>query len=199
MKKILVSMMTIAMVSALIGGGIYAAFSDTETSGTNQFTSGSLDLTVNGSNGTAFTAVTASAMEPGDSGNQTYTLVNAASTTVGGDWSVNITGVTNDGGTNWEPEGDTTGDLGANLTIELFQDNGAGGGTANNGIKDGTEESLYSGTVDGATTGPWSPTSGTLTANGGTDYLGLSYSIASGVGNSIMGDSVEFLLVISLS
>ena len=81
MKKILVSMMTIAMVSALIGGGIYAAFSDTETSDTNQFTAGSLDLTVNGSNGTAFTAVTASAMEPGDSGNQAYTLVNAASTT----------------------------------------------------------------------------------------------------------------------
>lgn len=50
MKKILISMMTIAMVSAMIGGGIYAAFSDPETSDPSAFSAGTLDLTMDGVN-----------------------------------------------------------------------------------------------------------------------------------------------------
>ena len=48
MKKILVSMMTIALVSALIGGGVYAAFSDTESQTGNAFEAGTIDLKVDG-------------------------------------------------------------------------------------------------------------------------------------------------------
>ena len=46
MKRILMSLMTVALVSALIGGGIYAYFSDVETSTGNTFTAGTLDLIV---------------------------------------------------------------------------------------------------------------------------------------------------------
>lgn len=46
MKRILISLMTIALVGALIGGGIYAYFSDIETSAGNVFTAGTLNLKV---------------------------------------------------------------------------------------------------------------------------------------------------------
>jgi len=45
MKKILISLMTIAMVGALVGGGVFAYFSDVETSTGNTFTAGTLNLT----------------------------------------------------------------------------------------------------------------------------------------------------------
>lgn len=44
MKKILISLMTIAMVGALVGGGVFAYFSDVETSTGNTFTAGTLNL-----------------------------------------------------------------------------------------------------------------------------------------------------------
>ena len=43
-KKILFSIITIALVGALIGGGIYAYFIDVETSTGNTFTAGTLNL-----------------------------------------------------------------------------------------------------------------------------------------------------------
>jgi predicted ribosomally synthesized peptide with SipW-like signal peptide len=43
-KKILVSMMVIGLVAALAGAGLYAYFSDTETSKGNKFTAGTMDL-----------------------------------------------------------------------------------------------------------------------------------------------------------
>ena len=36
--------MIIALVAALIGGGVFAAFSDTETTTNNTFTAGTLNL-----------------------------------------------------------------------------------------------------------------------------------------------------------
>jgi predicted ribosomally synthesized peptide with SipW-like signal peptide len=43
-KKILVSVMVIGLVSALAGAGLYAYFSDTETSSGNTFKAGTLDI-----------------------------------------------------------------------------------------------------------------------------------------------------------
>jgi predicted ribosomally synthesized peptide with SipW-like signal peptide len=43
-KKILVSMMVIGLVATLAGAGLYAYFSDTETSTGNVFTAGTLDI-----------------------------------------------------------------------------------------------------------------------------------------------------------
>lgn len=70
MKKILVSMMTIAMVSALIGGGIYAAFSDPETGTGTAFQAGTIDLQVD-ADGLGYDAIwtdtlTLQDMEPDD-------------------------------------------------------------------------------------------------------------------------------------
>ena len=43
-RRILISLMTIALVGALMGGGIFAYFSDAETSTGNTFTAGTLNL-----------------------------------------------------------------------------------------------------------------------------------------------------------
>lgn len=79
MKKILVSMMTIAMVSALIGGGIYAAFSDPETSGSSGFGAGTLDLTLGGENDAGTVLFSVTDWEPGEASNDYAVLRNVGS------------------------------------------------------------------------------------------------------------------------
>jgi len=64
-KRILFSIMTIALVGALIGGGIFAYFSDVETSTANTFTAGTLDLEVDTENPWTSTPITVTCMEPG--------------------------------------------------------------------------------------------------------------------------------------
>ena len=66
MKKVLISLMTIALVSLMMVGGAFAAFSDTETSRGNVITAGTLDLVVNGDNPLQSTLVTLNNVCPGD-------------------------------------------------------------------------------------------------------------------------------------
>ena len=66
MRSILLSLMTIALVGALVGGGVFAYFSDTETSTGNTFTAGTLDLNLDAGN-TNVVKFTVSDVKPGDS------------------------------------------------------------------------------------------------------------------------------------
>lgn len=63
--KILASLSMIAVASAAVGYGTYAAFSDTETSTGNIFTVGDLDLTLDAAQGVTGT-VSAANFAPGD-------------------------------------------------------------------------------------------------------------------------------------
>jgi len=47
-RRVLVSLMIVAFAMAAIGAGTFALYSDTETSASNTFTAGTLDLTVDG-------------------------------------------------------------------------------------------------------------------------------------------------------
>ena len=90
MKKLMISLMTIAFVLALVGGGTWAYFNDTETSTGNSFTAGTLNL-VPSTSGTGpagkYTPtaggdgingnVVFDKVAPGDSGSITWTLTNA--------------------------------------------------------------------------------------------------------------------------
>ena len=84
--------MTIAVVLAIIGGGTWAYFSDTETSTGNSFTAGTLNLvpSTSGTGPTGKYTVTAGGdgingnvvfnmLAPGDSGSITWTLTNNGS------------------------------------------------------------------------------------------------------------------------
>ena len=50
MKKIIISLAVIGVVSAVVIGGTIAYFSDTETSSGNTFTAGTIDIAINGEN-----------------------------------------------------------------------------------------------------------------------------------------------------
>jgi len=81
MKKILISLITVAVVAGLVGGGAFAYFNDTETSSGNTFTTATLDLKVDGQDDGATVAhVTLSNMEPcDDSGYYKWVLKNDGS------------------------------------------------------------------------------------------------------------------------
>ena len=102
-RKILFSLMTIALVGALVGVGVHAYFSDIETSTGNTFTAGTLDLEVDSENPWTSTGVTASNMEPGVAATDVdLTCENVG--TITGDLYMRITSVTDSGNTINEPE-----------------------------------------------------------------------------------------------
>ena len=90
MKKIIISFMTIAMVCAIIAGGTWSYFSDTEASTGNSFTAGTLNLvpSTSGTGPAGKYTVTAggdgingnvvfNTLAPGDSGSITWALTNS--------------------------------------------------------------------------------------------------------------------------
>jgi spore coat-associated protein N len=188
MRRLLISLMTIAMVGALIGGGVYAAFSDTETSGSNQFVAGTLDLTVDDDNPWASAKVDVTNMKPGDSGVVTCKLDNAG--TIDGDLTVALANIVDAPGATPEPEPTPdNGELSANMDIVLWVD------ANQDGVQDAGETVLYSGKLN-AVAGPYDV--GTLTA-GATIYVSMEYSIDGTVGNEIQGDSCTFDIVFELT
>jgi predicted ribosomally synthesized peptide with SipW-like signal peptide len=198
MKKILISLMIIALVCLLLGVGVYLAFSDTETSASNSFAAGTLDLEVDDENPWVSVKIDVDAMSPGDSGAVTCKLENVG-TIDGTSLTVDLDNLADDAGTTPEPEiafNPDNGELSANMDILMWEDDGAGGGTAGNAVQDGTEVTLYSGKLN-AEAGPYTVGSG-LDASA-TTYVGISYSIDSGVGNVIQDDSCTFDIVFVLT
>ena len=76
-RKILSSVMVIALAAMLIGLGTFAYFSDTGTSTGNTFAAGTVDITLSGPLGIG--SLTVPNMAPGDSTTQTLRVNNAGS------------------------------------------------------------------------------------------------------------------------
>ena len=76
MKKILFSLVALMLVIGLVGAGTSAYFSDTETSSSNTFTAGTLDLTLTES---AVAPISLTNMKPGDTASGTITVKNVGS------------------------------------------------------------------------------------------------------------------------
>lgn len=126
MKKILLSLAMIAMVSTAAVGATAAWYSDTETSNDNTFTAGSLNLTVDGNDGINKVKWTVGPMVPGNQPKGTFTLANTGN--VAGFLDLeNITVTSQENGI-IEPEteaGDSTtpdGELEDVLNLRLFTD-----------------------------------------------------------------------------
>ncbi len=132
-KKVLLGI--VALGGALTIGGITltaALFTDTETSATNTFTAGTLNLTVGGADGTAFESFSLDnlGVDGQVTGGKTWTIVNTGS--VPGELTFAMNELTNfDNGCN-EPEAlvDTTcgnpgpgeGELGDNMVVQVLLD-----------------------------------------------------------------------------
>ena len=169
MKKILISLMAIALVIGLVGAGTVAWFSDTETSTGNTFTAGTLDLKVDGANDPLPVKFTLTDLAPGSSGTITYVLANVGSI----DGYVDIEGVTVVNAPGATPESEPTPDqseLGANLLVTVTL---------------GTQ-TVYGPAALNGFAGNWD-VSESLTA-GSTINCVISWSIPDTVGNEIQGD-----------
>lgn len=79
MKKILMSLVMIAMVSSAAVGATAAYFSDTETSNLNTFTAGSLNLTADGNDGINTVKWTLTNLVPGNQPTGKFVLANTGS------------------------------------------------------------------------------------------------------------------------
>ena len=199
MKRILVSLMTMALVSALVGGGIYAYFNDTETSTGNTFTAGTLDLNLDGGN-TNVVKFTVDDVKPGDSSGGTWTVANVGN--IPGYLDLESIGVSEAIGTTTEPEladevppGTDTAQLGNYLMVHIFID------ANNNGSWDMGETDIFG---TDAAPAAISGIAGSyaldlsLTASGGTNYITLLWSVGTTVDNRIQGDSVTLDITFEL-
>jgi predicted ribosomally synthesized peptide with SipW-like signal peptide len=178
-KKILVSMMVIGLVAALAGAGLYAYFSDTETSSGNTFTAGTLDLKVDGKDDPEVPVYfEVSDVKPGDSGSKNIVLSNVGS--IDGVAYLTFTNVVDSPGTTPEPEPTPDyGELSENLYIGVI----VGGETIAEGCLSELTEAIELGTIGAE---------GSLTVT-------ISWSIdGETVGNEIMGDIVTFDMLFSL-
>lgn len=103
-KKVLLSIMTIAVVAALVGVGVQAYFSDIEQSTGNVLTAGTLDLEVDTENPWASAAINITCWEPGNTTNDVLINVSSVDCCLDGDLYMNFTAVTDAGNIINEPE-----------------------------------------------------------------------------------------------
>jgi len=196
-KKILIAVMTLAIVAALGVGGALAVFSDTETSEDNTFTAGTLDLKVDDAD-SPVAHVEVENIAPGWNNIYKWTLKNAGS--LDGVVKICISEVTElEKGTN-EPE-----DIG-----EAFVFTPAGCGQQTVGITDTGELGYFMRAVPskehiypGAEKSPGVPCSNSWMPNGGgLHYLGTigCFELGRTTAEATLGpgETMEFWLRLSL-
>jgi predicted ribosomally synthesized peptide with SipW-like signal peptide len=189
--------MTIVLVCALIGGGVYAYFSDIETSTGNTFTAGTLDLNLDGGN-TNVVKFTVASVKPGDSGAGTWIVANVGN--IDGYVDLESVGVTEGIGTSTDPElvdepthADIT-QLGTYLLGHLFVD------TNNDGNWDSGEADIFGTNASPAAinTIAASYAQNLSLTNGSTNYFTLAWSVPTSADNRIQGDNVTLGMTFEL-
>ena len=147
-KKILISLITIAAVAAIAVGGTVAYFSDTETSTGNTFSTGTLNLKVNGNNGPFTLLFSADNMKPGHDYNAGCVILKNNGS-MPGEITVKVTNLESKENGLYEPEisdGDVAGqeidptgynansgdgELWDQITVKMCFDDGTGSHTGN--------------------------------------------------------------------
>jgi spore coat-associated protein N len=190
------------IVSALIGGGYaltQALFSDTETSASNTFAAGTLDMTVDGQNGTAFESINVDniGVDGTVTGEKEWTIRNAG--TVPGNLTFRLNSITNtENGCN-EPElvtepacaADALGELGAATTAVVKID------TDNDGNYD-EEDAVVTSTLATSNQGQyatqWNTNAGTVAVPAGaTVKVKMNWANDPATyGNEIQSDGLSF-------
>jgi predicted ribosomally synthesized peptide with SipW-like signal peptide len=100
MRALLMSLMVVALVGGLVGGGMFAYFNDTETSTGNTFTAGTIDIDLTGDNVISNAGQTE--FKPCEWGYLTKTITNVGQNPAKV-WK-HIISLTGDQGTSSEPE-----------------------------------------------------------------------------------------------
>jgi predicted ribosomally synthesized peptide with SipW-like signal peptide len=150
MKKILASLMVIALVAGLVGAGMSAYFSDTETSTGNTFTAGTLDLQLTRDGTNAIVPFNVADVKPGDYGYQEIWITNAGS--LAGTLQMWISDIVGNEGYDPESEpqlpandGTYPGELDQALAFPIQKENGNGVWTAYSFTTAGWDKSISNG------------------------------------------------------
>ncbi len=195
MKKILISVITILAVTTATIGATQALFTDEEVSTGNTFTAGTLDLTVDGVNGTQVKSFTMNNMKPGDRFGRKYFILknNGSVTGIPKICLTNLVNTESNGTTEYENDGNP-GELGDNLSL-IVDVEGSWLMTAGHKLN----------TFDGRCWTPTDPadnefaTKGKETLEAGeTMIFGIRLDLPENTGNDVQGDSVTFDLEFSL-
>jgi spore coat-associated protein N len=197
-RKILLSIIIIGVVGALIGAGVFAYFSDTESSTGNTFTAGTLNLQV-GSADPATETITVSDTYGGDSGSYDWLLKNDGS--IAGSLDVTFSAIVDaENGVNEPEEADpgedgtvavpgTDGELAEVLSLIIYIDEN------NDDAYVALDDTLiYSGFVKPGLAGE-QLSNYAMAANygsGNDKAVRIEWSIDSGVDNEIQSDSAGF-------
>lgn len=199
MKKLLGLTVAALMVMALVGGGTWAYFSDTESSAGNTFAAGTLNLKVSADDPLT-EHFSVSDLKPGQSGSNDWVLKNDGS--VAGSLDITFTNITDaENGVN-EPEDADAGEDGTvgspgtdgelaeklSLTIYIDEDNSDGYNTG--------DTLVYQGYVKGVTNLAGEKLANyAMSANygsAGNKAFRIEWSVASNVTNLIQSDGAGF-------
>lgn len=176
-RRILLGILSIAVLTAIIGVGTYALFSDTATSTGNEFVAGTMNLQVDGQE--TMSTMTFSDVYPTWTGSKSYVLHNEGN--IDGTWTFEANNLVEDGGSYPSAEqavqGPGIGDLGGAVAITIKVD--------------GVE--VWTGTLAAlASAGPLTFTGNNALAAGGDATVTFEAAVPGTVGNEIMGDIATF-------
>ena len=188
-RKIAMSVLVIAVATAMVTLGTFAYFSDSETSTGNTFGAGTLDLQVNGENPLT-SAFAESNLYPGWADTEPIKVTNVG-TIDGNTLTVSVQNLVNDDNSCNGPEAlvDTTcggvgGELGAKMDIVIYDVDAAA--------------PIWSGKLNQLAGAGSVSLGGSLNASQ-TRNFELQGSIGTSVGNIIQSDAVTFDIVVDLT
>jgi predicted ribosomally synthesized peptide with SipW-like signal peptide len=181
-RKPLIAFLIIGLVATIAGAGLYAYFSDTETSRGNTFTATTLDLKVDGCDDPNVPVYfNISDVKPGDSSSVNITLTNAGS--INGTAFLTFTNVTDYPGTTPESElilnGEDKGELSEYLYMRVYVDDML---AAQGYLSELAESAIGLGSL---------PANESIT-------MKIEWTVGENASNVIMGDAVTFDMLFSL-
>jgi len=200
MKKILGLTVATLLVIAMVGGGTWAYFSDTETSASNSLTAGTLDLNID-SGDTAVTTFAVTNVVPGDSGNGSNTLANVGD--LNGELDIQFSTITNTPGAGGGEYEGGSGELGANAEIAVYIDVDQSGDWSSGDIGLKSDDTTYShptvldyDALDNYDSAIWDEVE-TMATSTADDFI-VMWRVPTSAGNDIQGDSVSFDVTFTL-
>lgn len=180
-KKILLSILSIAVLLTFVGIGTYALFSDTASSSGNQFQAGTMNLQVNGAE--QLTKFNIANVSPGWSHTETYTVSNVGN--VQGRATFAASSLVTTGGVLTSAEQVVDPGNAGNLDSKVHVVATVDGASAFNGT---LADFAAGGAQDLG-----------IVAGGASETVVVTYSIDPSVGNEIQGDGVSFDLGFTLT
>ena len=206
MKKILGLTLAAILMIAVVGGGTWAYFSDTEASTNNTLTAGTLDLTINAGN-VAVTTFSATTLKPGDNNDSSHAasaIKNVGS--LSGTLDVVTSATTNTPGAGSTEFEGGSGELGGVATIAMYIDVDKSGTWTSGDIGLKADATTYANSgatalqyasIDTYATKTWTAIE-TMTPGADQKFC-VNYRIPTGAGNSIQGDSVKIDFTFNLN